>query len=147
MDQNALKSELIHDEGFKLSAYRDSVGLWTIGVGHLLGNEARMTRITYAEAMALLDADIQVATATVFKLVPELFQISTEHYTDVRLRALVNMAFNLGPKLAEFHVFLEAIAKEDWAAAGVAMMQSKWAKQVGNRAVRLRHMIETGENA
>jgi len=58
MDRKVLKAELVRDEGLKLVSYRDTVGLWTIGVGHLLGTQRRMTEITNAEAMALLEAEI-----------------------------------------------------------------------------------------
>lgn len=147
MDRWKLRAELIHDEGLRLTPYKDTVGLWTIGVGHLLGSgvNPRMTAITYDEAMALLDHDIDNATTVVSKVAPSLLGISAADYSDVRLRAVTNMAFNLGPKLGEFKHFLAAIAKADWDAAATAMMDSKWAKQVGLRATRLQKMILTGE--
>jgi len=134
-----LKEELIRDEGLRMSAYKDSVGLWTIGVGHLLGTTARMTTITLTEAMALLEADIKSATDMARKYIPHL-----DHLDDVRQRVLVNMAFNLGDRLGQFRRFLTAVLVSDWPSAAVHMMDSKWARQVGQRAVRLRNMILTG---
>lgn len=152
MDTQKLREELIRDEGLELVAYKDTLGYWTIGVGHLLGKDARMTNISKAEAMALLDADITEATAVARKYAPELFSkldgsffIGEKYSWDVRARALVNMAFNLGDKLGQFKTFLGCIAKDDWDGAGAAMMKSLWAKQVGQRAVRLRQMIVNGE--
>jgi lysozyme len=150
MDRKVLKAELVRDEGLKLVSYRDTVGLWTIGVGHLLGTQRRMTEITNAEAMALLEADINVAEEVVNRLIPvytywdgDTGQGGYRPYNQVRSRALVNMAFNLGNRLAGFKKFLAAVNSNDWATAGVEMMDSQWAKQVGARAVRLRKMIET----
>jgi lysozyme len=140
MDRKVLCDELIRDEGLRLISYQDSVGYWTIGVGHLLGERRRMTEVTLSEAMALLAVDIEKAEKLVYKYAPP-----ASLGNDVRYRALVNMAFNLGNGLAGFKNFLAAVRKSDWMTAGVAMMDSKWAAQVGARAVRLRKMIETGE--
>lgn len=138
MDRDKLRAELIRDEGLRLSAYKDSTGLWTIGVGHLLGAHARMTSITLTEAHALLEADINEA-----EMRARSFAGSVEG-DEIRWRALVNMAFNLGDRLGGFKRFLAACALADWPAAAIYMLQSKWAKQVGARALRLRDMIRTG---
>ncbi len=145
MNLAKLRDELRHDEGVRLSAYRDSMGYWTIGVGHLLGASPRMSSITESECDALLEADIETAIMLVAKLTPSLFQISQTEFLDVRLRAIVNMAFNLGPRLAEFEKFLAAVRSADWLTAASEMANSLWAKQVGPRAQRLEQMILTGE--
>jgi len=65
--------------------------------------------------------------------------------TDVRQRAIINMIFNLGlTKLLNFKKFLGAMEAEDWEEAGKQMLDSRWAKQVGNRADRLEQMIVNG---
>jgi lysozyme len=138
MDRDKLREELIRDEGLRLQAYKDSVGLWTIGVGHLLGDTARMTSITLAEAYALLEADINEAEMRARKLV------GSAEIEDVRWRVLVNMAFNLGDRLGQFKRFLGAVGVSDWTSASVYMLESKWAKQVGARAIRLSRMMLTG---
>lgn len=145
MDRRVLKDELVRDEGLKLVSYQDSVGLWTIGVGHLLGDRRRMSEITNSEAMALLDADIDNAEGTVKMLVYAYSAWQELKVEEVRSRALVNMAFNLGGRLAGFKRFLAAVNSRDWTTAGVEMADSQWARQVGERAVRLRKMIETGD--
>lgn len=146
MDLSKLKNDLLHDEGLRLSAYRDTVGLWTIGVGHLLGGETaapRMTRISYEEAMALLDYDIQIALQRAKSIVgdPAFDWIKD----DARPRALTNMAFNLGDRLREFKNFLSAVREGRWPDAATHMMESKWARQVGKRAQRLRDLILSGD--
>jgi lysozyme len=143
MDREVLKAELTRDEGVKLVSYQDSVGLWTIGVGHLLGSRRRMTEITVPECSALLDADIDYAEGTVKMLFYAYSAWQELKVEQVRSRALVNMAFNLGGRLAGFKKFIAAVNARDWTTAGVEMMDSKWADQVGARAARLRKMIET----
>ena len=59
-------NDLIHSEGFRTDAYRDSVGVWTIGVGHAATSgrppipHAGMT-ITKDEAMRILASDLAEA--------------------------------------------------------------------------------------
>lgn len=143
MDRAKLRAELIRDEGMRLEAYTDSVGLWTIGVGHLLGTEKRMVRITPAECEALLSVDIDDALFIARRLAPGAFNNIDDPYATVRERVLVNMAFNLGSRLGQFKKFLAAVNAHDWTMAAVQMMQSKWAGQVGARATRLRYLLLT----
>ncbi len=143
--QDDLKQELIRDEGLRLDAYKDSVGLYTIGVGHLLGDSMRMEKITNYEAMALLEADIHVAWDLVDHLLGRtVFADPDEGPNWVRERALINMAFNLGNRLAGFKKFIAAVKAQDWDTAAAEMLNSKWATQVGDRAGRLAFMIRTG---
>lgn len=135
-----LRDELMRDEGIRLDAYQDTVGLWTIGVGHLLGKEKRMIEITQFEAEALLDADIWVAWALAKLYAPTVVG-NNALYGHSRERALVNMAFNLGTRLGGFKKFLAAVNAHDWVTAAREMMDSKWATQVGARADRLHNMI------
>jgi lysozyme len=135
-----LASELRKDEGVRLRAYKDSVGLWTIGVGHLLGKDKRMDEITGDEADALLTLDIHIAETVVSHLFPGW----TESYDEVRQRALLNMAFNLGNRLANFIKFRMFLANGQYEEACREMLNSVWAGQVGERAKRLSQMILKG---
>ena len=54
------------------------------------------------------------------------------------------MMFNMGrPRLSKFKRMNEAIANEDWFEAAVQMEDSRWHKQVTNRANRLIERMET----
>lgn len=139
MDRDRLRKELTRDEGQRLVAYQDSLGFWTIGVGHLLGSSPRMSSVTFAEAQALLDLDIGVAEALARGLVPEFDTMS-----DDRQRALVNLAFNRGNHLTTSTQILPAIQaaaqtqnEADWAKVPAAIKGTQWATQVGARADRL----------
>ena len=140
MNRTKLREELRRDEGERLHAYRDSVGIYTIGVGHMLGTSPRMLDITPGESAALLERDIDNAEALAWSLI----QNADVWANDLRSRALINMAFNLGNRLAAFEKFLTAVSASDWEQAAVEMLNSKWAGQVGDRATRLAQMIATG---
>ncbi|MGR9580626.1 glycoside hydrolase family protein, partial [Pandoraea sputorum] len=63
----------------------------------------------------------------------------------VRQRVLMNMAFNMQGKLLGFRNFLAAAQRGDWARASAEMLDSLWARQVGDRSKRLAKMMETGQ--
>jgi lysozyme len=56
---------------------------------------------------------------------------------------LVNMMFNLGrTRLSKFKNMRKAIDNEDWSTAAVEGRDSRWYRQVGNRAERLMTRLE-----
>lgn len=137
MDREKLKEELIRDEGIRLKLYKDSVGLWTIGVGRCLDRVG----ISRGEALYLLDRDID----TVLSLVENEPWWASVADDDVRARVMLNMAFNMGiATLRKFTNTLEAVQEKRWSAAAAGMRASRWAQQVGARADRLAQMMETG---
>jgi GH24 family phage-related lysozyme (muramidase) len=139
-DLALLKKELTIDEGKRLTAYRDSLGFWTIGIGHLLGTKKTMDTITNLQCDSLFNEDLVKAEINLTKCFPEW-----ETLDEVRQRALINMSFNLGGHLKNFKKFLAALRVHDWDTAGIEMVDSLWAGQVGSRAHRLYNMIKTGE--
>ena len=63
----------------------------------------------------------------------------------IRQEALIDMAFNLGiAGIAGFKNMWASLAAGDHEGAGVHMMDSLWARQVGPRANELEEMIVTG---
>lgn len=139
MNLDLLKKELSRDEGRKPEAYRDSLGLWTVGVGHMVGIQKRILKLTEPEIDAFLEWDIEAAEAVATECIPGFADLD-----EVRQRAVVNMAFNLGMRLAGFHEMIGALARKDFQHAADAAMDSKWAKQVGDRAGRIEYMLRTG---
>jgi len=58
---------------------------------------------------------------------------------------MLNMTFNMGrARLAGFKKFLACLKANDFVDAADQMMDSAWATQVGQRAVRLRDMMLEG---
>jgi lysozyme len=146
MDTDKLKMELMADEGVVLHAYKDSVGVETIGIGRNI-DPVHGGGISTVEAMYLLDNDIRRTWMSLRAALPWIDALS-----DGRQRALVNMAFNLGVNgLLDFHNMLEAMRNEDWVGAVKELFNSKWAYQVDDgpgkhpgRADRLAALIQNG---
>ena len=66
---------------------------------------------------------------------------------EVRQRVLLDMAFNMGiVGLLGFKRTLATIQAGDYQAAATMMLDSRWAKQVGQRAERLSRMMATGKD-
>ena len=77
-----------HFEGLRLHAYQDSVGVWTIGVGHTRTAKPGMV-ITEDEAVNLLRGDLADAESAVNRLV--MVPLDQGEFD-----ALVSFVFNLG---------------------------------------------------
>ena len=140
MDREKLRAELERDEGKRLHAYLDTNGFWTIGVGHLLGSTCRMTEITEAECSALLNVDIDSAENSARSIFEGFDGLS-----DDQQRGLVNMCFNRGHQRVltsksitpAIHLAIKTKNPEDWNGVKVAIAQSDWGKQVGDRSQRI----------
>ena len=64
----------------------------------------------------------------------------------VRQDAIVNLCFNLGlTRLMGFKNAMGAMAVGDYEKAADEFLDSRWANQVGQRALDVTHMIRTGE--
>lgn len=136
MNREALVSQLIADEDLRLKPYRDSVGKLTIGIGRNLDDVG----LSQDEAMYLLANDLRRTYGEVAGALPYFAKLN-----DARQNVLLNMAFNMGlAGLLGFKVFLGYVALGQFDHAADAMLQSKWARQVGARATRLAQIMRTG---
>ena len=137
MNYDRLVEELKQDEGFRSKPYYDSVGKLTIGYGRNLTDVG----ITEREASDLLTNDIIKAYRIAAELVPIWALLD-----DARQDVLANMAFNMGAgTLATFKNFLAAVNNKQFGLAAKHGRDSKWYKQVGQRAERLMTVMETGD--
>ena len=133
-----LWEQLVHHEGLRLKPYRCSAGKLTIGVGRNLDDVG----LTEEEALLLLGNDISRVITELDQNIPAFSSLD-----EIRKRVLVDMGFNLGiSRLLKFRRMLAALEAGDWSQAAVEMMDSRWARQVGSRAERLKLMMETGED-
>ena len=65
---------------------------------------------------------------------------------DARHNVLINMIFNMGrPRLSQFRMMIAAVNAGDWNEAADQMIDSRWYRQVGNRAVELVAQMRTGD--
>ena len=71
-----------------------------------------------------------------------------EELNDVRKAVIYDMVFNMGITRFNPDVWVNtfnAIKKKDFETAANEMLSSRWAKQVGNRSIRLSDMMRKGE--
>jgi lysozyme len=137
MDRAAMIRQLRLHEGERLKPYRCTAGKLTIGVGRNLEDRG----ITAEESAYLLGNDIARFEAELFRALPWASSLD-----DVRQRVLLDMAFNMGMAgLLTFKNTLATIKAGDFEKAAGMMLESKWAKQVGQRAERLSRMMFTGK--
>lgn len=134
-------NDLILSEGLKTRAYRDSVGVWTIGYGHAATSgrapvpKAGMT-ITKAEAMEILKRDL------------------AEAYEPAVRKALGPVPQNVFDGAVSFHFNTGGIAKASWvgkykagdmAGARKAFMQWRKPPEIVGRRTREAGLIFDGK--
>jgi lysozyme len=128
--------QLKRDEGLRLKPYVDTVGKITIGYGTNISDG-----IDKGEAEYLLSNRLNEKKLELLRALPWVADLD-----EARRGVLFNMAYNLGvPGLLGFKRTLTLIKETMYAEAAAAMLQSKWAAQVGERAKRLSKQMETGQ--
>lgn len=136
----AITQRLKRDEGFRSSAYQDSLGYWTIGYGKLI-DARKGGGITTDEATFLLDNEVGRVIQQLENNIPWFLELD-----DTRQHVLINMCFNLGIHgLLGFKNTLARIREGKYEEAAQRMLESRWAEQVPNRAFRLSEMMRTGK--
>lgn len=136
-----LAQKLIEEsEGVRLTAYRDSLGKFTVGVGHLLDASKDWTgyTITQEQCDSLLQADMGASRS---------YASAFPHYVEmneVRQAVCVSMAFQLGSKPLHWPNFMASLKSKDYTGAKDAGLDSLWAQQTPKRATREMDMLESG---
>ncbi len=128
MEQPNIEEYIKKWEGLRLEPYKDSLGWWTIGWGHWCG-EKEPKSITEEEAGDLFFEDLKIARDRLASFLPDYYRLSSN-----RLTALLDITFNLATKWFKWRAG-KFVKYNDWEAAAREFMDSKWAKQVGKRAV------------
>jgi len=132
-----LKDSIKNDEGFRRFIYKDIKGNQTIGYGR---NVAQVG-VSELEAEILLSNDISNATMELYRFLP-----FAQSLDDIRKAALIELTFNVGiEKVIQFRKMIDALKNKDFELASNEMLDSEWAKEVGNRANKLSAWIKTGE--
>lgn len=125
---------LIRHEGKKPRMYLDTKGIPTIGVGR----NVRDVGLSDDEITYLLKNDIATVAAELRAEFPWFTSLSP-----TRQDALVDMCFMGVARFKTFHKTVAAFAVSDFESASREMMNSEWAKEVGERANVLSEMIRT----
>lgn len=138
MNRKRLKAQLIYDEGVRASAYADSEGYTTIGVGRLI-DEKKGGKLSADEIDYLLDNDIDKVINQAIREFDWYYDLS-----EIRKEVILNMIFNLGiGGVKKFKNMINALKRHDWEDAAREMLDSKWSGQVGQRAIRLSEAMRT----
>jgi GH24 family phage-related lysozyme (muramidase) len=131
-----LIADLNNAEGRELTAYKDDLDNWTIGVGHLMDQSQDWTSytITPFQSDTYLATDLMLTQAECVALLewPAL-------NTPCRQNAVLECVFNLGIThwKDEFPQTRRAIHLQDWEAAHDHLIASPlWIKEVGLGRVR-----------
>ena len=152
-----LLDQLVLHEGLELLPYKDTLNIDTIGIGRNLEHRGLSEEelahigkdisdicewgITKEQAYYLAENDVKIVEKEVCEKHPCVLELD-----EVRQRVIIDMAFNMGvPRLNKFVKMWKAIDEQDFSEAKVQMLDSRWANQVGNRAVRLSNAMDTGE--
>ena len=134
-----LISMLKRHEGVRSKVYMCSANYETIAVGRNISESG----------LGLSDDEIDYLLNNDIKRVKE--ELTDSYFwfpamNEARQDALVDISFNLGQtRLRGFVKAIEAMSREQFDIAADEFMDSKWATQVGNRAIQVTEMIRTGE--
>lgn len=145
-----LQARLPRTEGRCLKPYKDTVGKWTVGVGHNISDNGLAGRYV----ASLLEIGQLTDQLTADLLAEDLDKVFVDckaipayrGLDPARQSVIADMVFNMGlGAVLNFVNTLSFIQKGDFQSAAAQMLKSKWAEQVGNRAVELARIMSSGE--
>ena len=139
MDIEILKKELTQDEGCEYEIYLDHLGYKTFGIGHLCKATDPENDLVVGDPVSKGRVD-ECFVNDIEKVIEDCTILYDDFYVLPEEAQLIiaNMMFNLGrPRLSQFKKMYEAVMDANWIEAGIQMEDSKWARQVPNRAQRL----------
>lgn len=129
---------LTQREGVRLKAYRDSVGVWTIGVGHTAAagppTPAPGMVITEEECDRIFIRDLVLYEQAIEKAL----RVPVEQH---EFDALVSICFNVGPRFADSTCIKRLNAKDRKGAAEAIMMWSKPPEIIGRRRTEQKQFL------
>ena len=138
MVREKLLDMLMLHEGLELKPYKCTADKTTIGVGRNLEDVG----ITKDEAKYLLQNDLD-------RILKEVEHWSfLKKLNEPRQAVILDMVFNMGVSTFNANTWVKtfaAIQDEDWEKVANEMLESRWANQVGQRAIRLSQMMRKGE--
>jgi lysozyme len=121
---------LIEREGCILQSYKDSVGVWTIGVGHTAAAGSPIPvpgmRITSEDAESILTKDLVLYERAIDNALK--VPVAQNEYD-----ALVSICFNVGPKFGQSTCIKRLNAGDREGAADAILFWNKPAEIMGRR--------------
>jgi len=139
LNYDKIKDSIKTHEGYRDKVYRDHLGNRTVGYGHLcLDNEKWSDSKVYPLKVLdqTFDYDFNIALNDARKLIVE------DSIHQDAFACLINLCFNLGgPRASRFKKMLAALEDKNYPEASKEMLDSKWARQVPNRARELSEIM------
>jgi lysozyme len=139
MDIEKLREQLEIDEGVRHDIYLDHLGLPTFGIGHLVidtdseSGQAVGTTISEERVAECFEQDVLGVINDCNKLYNNFDELPEEAQ-----QIIANMMFNMGrTRLSKFKGMKRGVDSKDWNQAADEMVDSRWYRQVTNRANRL----------
>jgi lysozyme len=134
MSEEQIKQMIIAHEGVRNRPYQDSLGLWTVGIGHLIGDgktlPPEMNReFSNEEIMAMFEKDYAHHRSAAMNI-PGFDKLDGKGQG-----ALTDLTFNMGPSwISKWPKLKKQLGEGDTHSAASNLEESKWYGQVGNRA-------------
>ena len=132
-------------EGVRTRPYKDSLGLWTVGVGHLIGDGKSLPpewnrEFTKEEVNALFLKDYEKHKEMAMKTP------GWSKANETGQAAMIDLAFNMGGSwYKKFPATSKALEAGDFEKAADNLKDSKWYQQVKSRGVTIVDMIRNGK--
>ena len=144
MNREAVYEQLKIDEGVVYEVYLDHLGYPTFGVGHLIiegdaeHGSAVGTTITEERVKECFAKDVIIVLEDC-----KILHKGWDSYPEEVKQVIANMMFNMGrTRLSKFKKHNTALQNGDWKTAAAEGRDSRWYKQVTNRAERLMSRLE-----
>ena len=145
MDTVKLREQLVIDEGQVNEIYLDHLGYPTFGIGHLVlesdpeSEQEVGSPVSEERVIEVFEWDLLNVIGDC-----EICFESWEDYPEEAKQVFANMMFNMGrTRLSKFKKMVAAAEAGDWQEAAVQGRDSRWHKQVTNRAERLMVRLES----
>jgi len=156
------KADVMRHEGSIPYPYKDSKGLWTIGVGHLIGDGKTLPDIydSWKNNGAPGNKKNNTTPALSPDKVNSLFEEDFKKHLAIAKRGpgfdkanevgqsgFINLSFNMGEWWTIFKKAAAAAARGDFETTALELEDSKWYEQVGKRASEVVSMVRNAGNA
>lgn len=126
--------DIKRDEGFVSKPYKCPAGKLTIGYGTNIEDG-----ITKAEAELLLSFRLNQMISQLLEVKPIILRLPQQ-----KQEIIFNMTYNMGVAgILKFKMMWLALENFDYEVAAIEMRDSKWYRQVTNRAENLAHQMES----
>ena len=145
LDDKEIMEMIKKHEGVRTRPYKDSLGLWTVGVGHLIGDGKSLPpdfdrEFSMAEVDELFYKDYMSHKKAAMKI-PGFDKVNAKAQG-----ALIDLTFNMGNTwFKKWPNFVKNMTEGNMIGAANSLEDSNWYKQVKGRAVTIVSLIRQQE--